>query len=167
MSGVGNPLHLTMEMFKIATALDILGVPYRGDAPIIAALITGEMQVAVVPLSIARPFIASGQIRALAVTGVKRSVVLPDVPTIGETIPGFESSSWQAWFAPARTPRDIVEVIHRETAKSLAAPDVLERLREWVNEPVGSRPEEFDAFFRAEVAKFGRVVKDARIPTQE
>jgi tripartite-type tricarboxylate transporter receptor subunit TctC len=167
MSGVGNPLHLTMEMFKIATALDILGVPYRGDAPIIAALITGEMQVAVVPLSIARPFIASGQIRALAVTGVKRSVVLPDVPTIGETVPGFESSSWQAWFAPARTPRDIVEVIHRETAKSLAAPDVLERLREWVNEPVGSRPEEFDAFFRAEVAKFGRVVKDARIPTQE
>jgi tripartite-type tricarboxylate transporter receptor subunit TctC len=167
MSGVGNPLHLTMEMFKIATGLDILGVPYRGDAPIMAALVAGEMQVAVVPLAIARPLVEGGQIRALAVTGARRSPVLPDVPTIGETIPGFESSSWQAWFAPARTPREIVEVIQRETAKSLAAPDVRERLREWVNEPVGSRPEEFDAFFRAEVAKFGKVVKDARIPTQE
>jgi tripartite-type tricarboxylate transporter receptor subunit TctC len=167
MSGVGNPLHLTMEMFKIATGLDIQGVPYRGDAPIMAALVAGEMQVAVVPLAIARPLVEGGQIRALAVTGAKRSPVLPDVPTISETIPGFESSSWQAWFAPARTPREIVEVIQRETAKSLAAPDVRERLREWVNEPVGSRPEEFDAFFRAEVAKFGKVVKDARIPTQE
>jgi tripartite-type tricarboxylate transporter receptor subunit TctC len=168
MSGLGNPLHLTMEMFKIATGTDIQAVPYRGDAQIMAALIAGEMQVAVVPLAIARPLIESGRIRAIAVTGARRSAVLPGVPTIAEAVPGFESSSsWQAWFAPAKTPRDIVELIQRETAKALHAPDVLERLHGWTNEPVGSRPEEFEAFFRAEVAKFIRIVKDAHIPQQE
>jgi tripartite-type tricarboxylate transporter receptor subunit TctC len=167
MSGVGNPLHLTMEMLKIATGIDIVAVPYKGDAPIMAALIAGEVQVAVVPLAIARPLVVGGQIRALAVTGTRRSGVLPDVPTISEAVPGFESSSWQGWFAPAKTPQGIVEFIQGETAKALAAPEVRERLREWVNEPVGSRPEEFDVFFRAEVAKFSRVVKEAKIPVQE
>ena len=167
MSGVGNPLHLTMEMFKIATGIDIQAVPYRGDAPIMAALVAGEMQVAVVPLAIARPLIESGQIRALAVTRAQRLAVLPDVPTIGETVPGFESTSWQGWFAPAKTPREIIEFIQRETAKALNAPDVLDRLRVWTNEPVGSRSEEFDAYFKAEVAKFKKVVRDANIPLQE
>jgi tripartite-type tricarboxylate transporter receptor subunit TctC len=167
MSGVGNPLHLTMEMLKIATGIDIVGVPYKGDAPIMAALIAGEVQVAVVPLAIARTLVAGGQIRALAVTGTRRSGVLPDVPTISEAVPGFESSSWQGWFAPAKTPQGIVEFIQGETAKALAAAEVRERLREWVNEPVGSRPEEFEIFFRAEVAKFSRVVKEAKIPVQE
>jgi tripartite-type tricarboxylate transporter receptor subunit TctC len=167
MSGVGNPLHLTMEMLKIATGLDIQAVPYRGDAPIMTALIAGEVQIAVVPLAIARPLVEGGQIRALAVTGPRRSPVFPDVATIRETVPDFESSSWQGWFAPARTPQGVVELIQRETAKALNALDVRERLREWVNEPVGSRPDEFDTFFRAEVAKFDRVVKEARIPMQE
>jgi tripartite-type tricarboxylate transporter receptor subunit TctC len=167
MSGVGNPLHLTMEMFKIATGIDIQAVPYRGDALIMAALVAGEMQVAVVPLAIARPLIESGQIRALAVTRAQRLAVLPNVPTIGETVPGFESTSWQGWFAPAKTPREIVEFIQREVAKVLHAPDVLDRLRAWTNEPVGSRPEEFDAYFKAEVAKFKKVVRDAKIPQQE
>jgi tripartite-type tricarboxylate transporter receptor subunit TctC len=167
MSGIGNPLQLTMEMLKVATGLDAVAVPYKGDAPIMAALIAGEVQVAVVPLSIARPLIEANQIRPLAVTGVRRSSVLPDVPTIAETIPGFESSSWQGWFAPAKTPPEIVGFIQRETAKALTAPDLRERLRGWVNEPVGSSPEEFDAFFRAEVAKFARVVKDAHVPLQE
>jgi tripartite-type tricarboxylate transporter receptor subunit TctC len=167
MSGIGNPLQLTMEMLKVATGVDAVAVPYKGDAPIMAALIAGEVQVAVVPLAIARPLIEAGQIRPLAVTGMRRSPVLPDVPTIGETVAGFESSSWQGWFAPAKTPPEIVSFIQRETAKALAAPDVRERLRGWVNDPVGSSPQEFDAFFRAEVAKFARVVKDAHIPQQE
>jgi tripartite-type tricarboxylate transporter receptor subunit TctC len=167
MSGIGNPLQLTMEMLKVATGLDAVAVPYKGDAPIMAALIAGEVQVAVVPLSIARPLIEAGQIRPLAVTGGRRSTVLPDVPTIAETVAGFESLSWQGWFAPAKTPPEIVSFIQRETAKALNAPEVRERLRGWVNEPVGSSPEEFDAFFRAEVAKFARVVKDAHVPLQE
>ena len=167
MSGVGNPLHLTMEMLKVATGIDIQAVPYRGDAPIMTALVAGEVQVAIVPLAIARPLIESGQIRALAVTRAQRSAVLPDVPTIGETVPGFESTSWQGWFAPAKTPREIVELVQGGVAKALQVSDVLERLRTWTNEPVGSRPEEFGAYFKAEVAKFKKVVKEANIPLQE
>ena len=167
MSGVGNPLHLTMEMLKVATGIDIQAVPYRGDAPIMTALVAGEVQVAIVPLAIARPLIESGQIRALAVTRAQRSAVLPDVPTIGETVPGFESTSWQGWFAPAKTPREIVELVQAGVAKALQVSDVLERLRTWTNEPVGSRPEQFGAYFKAEVAKFKKVVKEANIPLQE
>ena len=167
MSGVGNPLHLTMEMLKVATGIDIQAVPYRGDAPIMTALVAGEVQVAIVPLAIARPLIESGQIRALAVTRAQRSAVLPDVPTIGETVPGFESTSWQGWFTPAKTPREIVDLVQGGVAKALQVSDVLERLRTWTNEPVGSRPEEFGAYFKAEVAKFKKVVKEANIPLQE
>jgi tripartite-type tricarboxylate transporter receptor subunit TctC len=168
MSGVGDPLHLAMEMVKIAAGIDLVGVPYRGDAPIMAALVAGEVHVAVVPLAIARPLIESGRIKALGVTRADRSPVLPDVPTLAEAVPGFESTtSWQAFFAPARTPREIIALIQRETAKALHAPDVLERLRGWTNEPVGSSPEAFDAYFKAEVAKFTRVVKEAHIPQQE
>jgi tripartite-type tricarboxylate transporter receptor subunit TctC len=167
MSGAGNPLHLTMEMIKVAAGLDIVGVPYKADAPIMAALISGEVHVAVVPLSMARPLVENGQIRALGVTGTRRSVVLPDVPTISETVGHFESSSWQGWFAPAKTPRGIVDLLAAEAAKALATPEVRERLREWVNEPVGSTPAEFETFFRAEVAKFARVVNEAHIPLQD
>ena len=115
MTGVGNPLHLTMEMFKTEAGVDIQAVPYRGDAAIFPALITGEVQVAVVPLATSlaacrRP----GSVRALAVGGAKRSAALPDVPTVAESgLAGFESTSWQGWFVPANTPREIVGVIQR------------------------------------------------------
>jgi tripartite-type tricarboxylate transporter receptor subunit TctC len=89
------------------------------------------------------------------------------VPTVAETIPGFESSSWQDLFVPTNTPREIVMTIQRETAKALRATDLIERLRTGGNEPVDSTPDEFDARFRADIAKFARIVKDARIPTQD
>jgi tripartite-type tricarboxylate transporter receptor subunit TctC len=167
-SGVGNPLHLTMEMIKFAAGIDIVPVPYRGDAQINTALMAGEVEVAVVPLATSLPLIAAGRLRALGVTSARRSAALPDVPTIAESgVAGFASSSWQGFFVPARTPRDIVERIQRETAKVLQAPDVRGRLAALSYEPVGSTPQEFAAYFRSELARFAGVVKQAHIPPQD
>ena len=167
-SGVGNPLQLTMEMLKHAAGIDIAAVPYRGDAQINAALIAGEVQVAVVPLATARSLVESGQLRALAVTGARRSPALPDVPTVAETgIANIESSSWQGLFVPAKTPREVVGLIQREARKAIYSPDILDRLKTMGYEAVGSSPEEFEAKFKADLAKFAKVVKDARIPMQD
>jgi tripartite-type tricarboxylate transporter receptor subunit TctC len=166
-TGIGNPLHLTMEMLKNAAGIDIQAVPYRGDAPLNAALIAGDIQVAVVPMATTVPHVQNGLLKALAIGGARRAPALPEVPTVAETIPGFESSSWQGFFVPANTPRDVVATIQRETAKALKSPDVLDRLKTGGNEAVGSTPEEFDARFRADIAKFAKIVKDARIPTQD
>jgi tripartite-type tricarboxylate transporter receptor subunit TctC len=167
-SGVGNPLHLTMEMIKFAAGIEIQPVPYRGDAQINSALMAGEVEIAVVPLATSLPLIAAGRLRALAVTSARRSAALPDVPTIAESgVPGFASSSWQGFFVAARTPRDIVDLIQRETAKVLQAADVRERLAALTYEPVGSAPEDFAAYFKSELARFAGVVKQAQIPPQD
>ncbi|MBX9773710.1 MAG: tripartite tricarboxylate transporter substrate binding protein [Xanthobacteraceae bacterium] len=167
MTGVGNSLHLTMEMFKRAAGIDIQAIPYRGDAPLNTALIAGEVDVAVVPLAAIVPHVQSGAIRALAVSSAGRSPLLPDVPTFGEdAVPGFEASGWQGWFVPAKTPAEIVAAIHRETAKIIADPAMAKRLSGMGNEPVGSTPEEFAAKFRDDVERFAKVVKEAGIPLQ-
>jgi tripartite-type tricarboxylate transporter receptor subunit TctC len=163
-TGVGNPLSLTVEMLKSATGIEIQAVSYRGDAPGNAALIAGEVQLGVMPMTTTLQLVQTGQLKALAVGGAKRSPALPNVPTVGETIPGFESTSWQSWFVPAGTPREIVLKLQQETAKVLKMPDVIERLRAGGNEPVGSTPEEFDARFRADMVKFAKIIADAKIP---
>jgi tripartite-type tricarboxylate transporter receptor subunit TctC len=167
MTGVGNSLHLTMEMFKRAAGIDIQAVPYRGDALLNPALIAGEIDVAIVPIGTIVPLIEGGQLRALAVNSAKRSAVLPDVPTVSEAaIPGFEAAGWQGYFAPAGTPREIVGRIQREVAAAIALPDTQARLKTMGNDPVASTPVEFDAKFRADVAKFQQIVRDAGIPLQ-
>jgi len=166
-SGVGNPLHLTMEMLKHATGIQIQAVPFRGDAQINAALITGEVEVAVVPLATAVPLIKDGRIVALGITGAKRSPAAPEIPTIAESgVPGFASTSWQGLFVAAKTPAPIVERIQRETAKALGLPDVQARLGTMAYEGVGNTPAAFDAFYKAEIAMFAKVIEDARIPKQ-
>jgi tripartite-type tricarboxylate transporter receptor subunit TctC len=168
MTGVGNQLHLTMEMLKRAAGIDLQAIPYRGDAPLNAALIAGDIDVAIVPIATARPLIESGRLRALAVTGAARSPALPHVPTVAEdALPGFESSGWQGYFVPANTPRDVVTIIQRAAVKALSAPNVLERLKAFGNEPVGSTPAEFDAKFRADLVLFAKIVREAHIPVQD
>jgi tripartite-type tricarboxylate transporter receptor subunit TctC len=166
-TGIGNPLHLTMEMLKSATGMEIQAVTYRGDAPANAALIAGEIQLGVMPMATTLPLIEAGRLKALAIGGAKRSPAMPNVPTVGETIPGFESTSWQGYFVPAGTPREIVVKLQQETAKVLKLPDVIERLRAGGNEGIGSTPEEFDARFRADIAKFAKIIADAKIPKQD
>ncbi len=166
-TGVGNPLHLTMELLKLTAGIDIVAVHYQGDAPLFTAMMAGQVEAAVVPLSTALPLVKSGKIRALAMPGARRVPVLPDVPTIAETLPGFESSSWQGLFVPSKTPRDALDALYRGVVKAMAAPEVRERLLSFSYEVVGSTPEQFRAMFEADVAKFARIVKEAKIPLQE
>jgi tripartite-type tricarboxylate transporter receptor subunit TctC len=167
-TGVGNSLHLTMEMFKRAAGIDIQAIPYRGDGPVNTALIAGDVDVAIVPIATVIPLIESGHIRPLAVNSARRSPLLPNVPTVAEeALPGFEAAGWQGFFVPAGTPRGIVNTIYRATATVIAAPDMQERLRTMNNEPVGSSPEEFAEKFKADVDKFRQVVRDAGIPPQD
>jgi tripartite-type tricarboxylate transporter receptor subunit TctC len=166
-TGIGNPLHLTMEMLKHATGTDIQMVPYRGDAPLNTALLAGEVHMAIVPVATARANVESNLFRAIAVTTAQRSAAFPDVPTVAEQgIPGFDSGSWQGFFVPANTPQDIVRRIQQETKKALDAPDVRERLNVFVVEPIGSTPEEFARKFNEDVARYAKIVKDAAIPLQ-
>ena len=166
-TGVGNPLQLTMEMLKSRTGIEVLAVPYRGDAPLNAALIAGEVQVAVIPMASSVPFISAGTLKGLAVFGAKRAPALADGPTIGETIPGFESGSWLGLFVPAGTPRDIINRIQQETAAALKTPEVMNLLRTGGNEGIGSTPDEFAARFKADIELFAKVVADAKIPKQD
>jgi tripartite-type tricarboxylate transporter receptor subunit TctC len=163
-TGVGNPLSLTMEMLKSAAGIDVQPVTYRGDAPANAALIAGEIQLGVMPMATTLPLVEGGQLKALAVGGLTRAPALPNVPTIAETIPGFDSTSWQSYFVPAGTPREIVLRLQQETAKALKQPDVIERLKAGGNDGVGSTPEEFDRVFRADIVKFSKIIADAKIP---
>ena len=163
-TGIGTPLSFAMELFKYAAGLEIQAVSYRGDALIMAALSTGEVHVTVVSMAIAKPFIESGTIRAIAVTEPRRAVAMPELPTIGEALPEFGSIiSWQAFFAPAKTPATVLELLQRETALALRSPEVVERLANWSYVPVGNLPEVFEAYFRIEVAKYAKIAKDARI----
>jgi tripartite-type tricarboxylate transporter receptor subunit TctC len=163
-SGLGAPLHLHMEIFKSSAGIDIVHVPFRGDAPLNAALIAGDIQLAFVPQLTGLPLIQGGQVRAIGTTGTKRVPALPDVPTITEAgVRGLEPSSWNGMFVPARTPPEVVAAIQREVARVLNT-EIGERIRATGNEPVGSTPAEFAAKFKADVARFAKAVEDAKIP---
>jgi len=163
-TGVGNPLSLTMEMLKSVAGIEVQPVTYRGDAPANAALIAGEIQLGVMPMATTLPLVESGQLKALAIGGAKRAPAAPNVPTVAETIPGFESTSWQGYFVPAGTPREVVLRLQQEMAKVVKLPDVVERLRVGGNEGVGSTPEQFDRVFRDDIVKFAKIIADAKIP---
>jgi tripartite-type tricarboxylate transporter receptor subunit TctC len=167
-SGVADPLQLGMEMLKTSTGIDLLAIPYKGQGPMFTALLGGEVDVAVVSLQGALAPARSGQLRLLAVTGAKRSAAIPDVPTVAESgVPGYEISSWHGFFAPAATPPEVITRLHKEIARAVQLPDVRQRVESTGNEVVGSSPEEFAAKFRADVARFKKIVQDARIPYQD
>ena len=165
--GVGNPQHLTMEMLKAAAGIDIVHIPFKGDAPLFTSLVAGDIELACTPLSTALPHIQAGTLKALAVTGPTRVSVFPDVPAVAETYPGFISTSWQGWFAPASTPRDIVMKLNGYARAALQTPEVLAAFKTYGSDPVGSSPEQFGASFKAEVERFTKVVNDLKLPPQD
>ena len=158
--GNGSPGHLIGEMFKSRTGVNIVHVPYKTVAQGVTALIGEQVQVNFVVGPSAVPQIKAGRIRPLAITTLKRSASLPDVPTIAESgLPGFDAPAWNGVLVPARTPRTIIAKLHAEIVKDLKLPDVLERITALGFEPVGDTPEEFDVFLKAELAKWAKVAR--------
>ncbi len=165
-SGVGAPLHLQAEIFKHAAGgLEIMHIPYRGDAPMLTALLSGDIQMAFMPQSTGSMQVQGGQIRGLAVTGRKRWPSIPNVPTMTEAgVKGMEDGSWYGLFVPTGTSPAIVQTLQQAMAKTLADPEVSTRIRSTGQEPVGSPTAEFQAFFKSEVERFARVIEVAKIP---
>ncbi len=161
-SGAGGSMHVAAELFKSMAGVDMVHIPYKGGAPAVADLIAGQ-----VPLSFATvletiQFVKAGKVRALAVTNNRRSVALPDLPTISEAgLPGYQSISWLALFAPAGTPKEIINRVSAETVRILKLSDVRERLLAQGAEPIGSTPEELAATLAADTAKYARVIRES------
>lgn len=164
-SGTGSSPHLVGELMRLETGIDVVHVPYKGDIGLQPALIGGEVHFAFVSPIAALQHIKVGRMKGLAVTGTKRASIAPDVPTMIEAgVPDFEFVGWVGFFAPAGTPRDILNRISAETAKTLTIPDIAERVPRWGGVATGSTPEEFAKRYRTDIAKFQRIVKEARVP---
>jgi tripartite-type tricarboxylate transporter receptor subunit TctC len=163
-AGVNGINHLAAELLKHTAHFDITLVPYKGVAQVVPAVMAGEVQLmfASLPGSIGQ--IRTGRIRAIAVTSAKRSNAAPEIPTVAESgVPGYEASSWFAFLAPAGTPKPIVTRLNAEAMRALQTPEVRDALIRQGMDPTGSTPAEMDAFLRAEIAKWTRVVKEAGI----
>lgn len=162
-SGVGTSIHLAGALFTQLTGTQMEHVPYRGSGQIMTALLTGELPLAFDNLSSALPFQRDGKIRILGVGSLTRSPAAPDIPTVAETVPGFESLSWHGFFAPAGTPPEIVARLNREAVAALRSPAVAQRFQELGITPVGNTPEEFRAFIASETQRWGEVARKANI----
>jgi tripartite-type tricarboxylate transporter receptor subunit TctC len=162
-SGNGTITHLAGELLKLMSKVDIAHVPYKGGAPAMTALISGEVDLTYENTLIITPHIKSGRVKALAVTSAKRSALLPELPTIAETLPGYSASGWYGLLAPAATPKPVLVRLHSEAVKALRAPDVIDKLSGQGAEPVASTPEEFTAFIRSETDKWAKLVKAANM----
>jgi tripartite-type tricarboxylate transporter receptor subunit TctC len=160
-SGNGTPQHLTGELFKTTAKLDMVHVPYKGSAPAITDLLGGHVPLMFDSTVAIVPHIKGGKLRAIAVTGAKRSPELPDVPTFAEAgMPGFESYAWYGFFAPAKTPPDVIAKLNAAALKVMKGPEYQQVLKDTGSEFVGDKPENFAAFVRAEAAKWGKIAKE-------
>jgi len=162
-NGIGTTSHLSIEMLKQYAGVAVTHVPYKGGGPATTAVLSGEVDIAFVPVLSAQPFMKSGKVKVLAVTTAKRSSILPDVPTMKSFYPEFESDNWYAFFVPAGTPQDIVAKLNAEILKALKAPDVIDYLSHDGADPVGSTPAELAANYRREIVKYAKLIKAANI----
>jgi tripartite-type tricarboxylate transporter receptor subunit TctC len=159
-SGVGGASYLATEYFKMLTGVKMLHVPYKGTAPAIAAILSGEAQVSIAAAPGTISFIKSGKLRALGVTGAQRWPVFPELPTLEEAgIKGFEFETWYGIFAPRGTPAAVVTKLNATVNKLLSMPDVKEQLQKGGFEIAGGTPESFAAYFQSEIEKLGNVIR--------
>ncbi len=159
--GVGSTPHLSAELFKSATGIDAVHVPYKGGAPALNDLVGGQLSFMIENVPGTMPFVRSGKLRALAITSAQRSPLEPALPTMAEAgVPGYEVVGWNGYFAVAGTPPEIVARLQAEVGKVLRLPEVREHLAALGAEPVGSTREEFAGFLRAEHARWGRIIRE-------
>jgi tripartite-type tricarboxylate transporter receptor subunit TctC len=165
MPGAGTTPHLAGELFKLTFKLDLATVPFNGAGPAIQSAVAGHTPVALTALPPTAPQIQAGKLRGLAVTAAKRSSALPDVPTMAEAgVTGQESETMQGIFLPAGTPKEIINLLNNEIVKAMAMLDVKEKCAQLGFEVVANKPDEFAAYIKKEVDKWGKVIKDANIP---
>jgi tripartite-type tricarboxylate transporter receptor subunit TctC len=158
-AGSGAPSHVSGELFKMLAGVDMVHVPYRGSGPALTDLLSGQVQISF-PTSVASiEYISAGRLRALAVTTAKRSEALPDIPTVGEFLPGYEASNWFGVGAPKATPAEIVDKLNKEINAALADPKLKARLADLGNAPLVLSPADFSKLIAEETEKWGKVVK--------
>jgi tripartite-type tricarboxylate transporter receptor subunit TctC len=162
--GIGNITHLEMELVKSLTGIKMEHVPYKGSAPSLIGLVSGEVQVVFTSIPAGLAQVRAGKIRAIAVSTLKRSSAMPDVPTIDESaLKGYDAASWYALFMPAGAPKNAVATIGKEVVRIMQAPDIRERFKADGFEPAGMGPEEFAAYLRVEIPKWAKIIKAAGI----
>ena len=165
--GTGGAGHLAAELFRSLARVDLLHVPYKGTGPALIDLVAGQVSVCFCTMPSALPHVKSGRLRALAVTTPRRTAAAPEIPTVAEGgVPGYAMSTWYGMLAPAGTPTAVVGKLSAEMRKVLNLPEVRSILLAAGADPVGSSPQEFAAFFRAEIAKWTRIVQSAGIRSE-
>lgn len=163
-AGIGSSSHLAGALFGILTGTNIVHVPYKGGGLALVDVLSGQTQLYFATMPAAMPHVKSGKLRPVAVTSEKRSQTLPEFPTIAETgVAGYEAATWYGLLAPAQTPRVIVTRLHGEVVKILGVAEMRERLVAQGFEPVGNTPEQFGAYIKSEIAKWGKVIREAGI----
>jgi tripartite-type tricarboxylate transporter receptor subunit TctC len=162
-AGTGSAGHVAGELFKMMTGVSMVHVPYRGGAPALTDLLGGQVQVYFGNMQSSIEYIRAGKLRALAVTTATRSEALPDIPTVGEFVPGYEASGWTGIAAPKNTPAEIVDKLNKETNAALADPKLKARLADLGAAPLPGSPSDFGRFIAEETEKWGKVVKFANI----
>jgi tripartite-type tricarboxylate transporter receptor subunit TctC len=162
--GIGATAHLSMELFKTLTGTEMVHVPYKGSAGVLADVTAGQIQLAMDNIPVYLPQARAGKIRALAVSSPQRAAAAPEIPTVAEAgVPGFEALSWFGLLAPAKTPQPIIARLTAETQRILKLSDVRERIVALGAQPVGNTPDEYKAFIRSEIAKWQKVIRNAGV----
>lgn len=166
-SGTGGAPHMAVELFKLLTKVNVVHIPYKGGGPAMADLVGGQISGSFASMPSSIPFVQAGKLRALAVTALKRSPALPEVPTISEAgVPGFSVLDWQGLFTTAKTPPEIVNKLNAEVIRILALRDVIQRLSAAGVEIQTSTPKEWGDFVKSEIAKWSKVVKEAHVKVE-
>ncbi len=163
--GVASTTHLAGEMLNVAAGINTLHVPYKGSTPAITDMLGQRVDFAFFGISGSIQQARAGQLRAIAISTLKRSPNFPDIPAVAETVPGFELNSWYGMMAPAGTSKAIVQRLYQEVAAAVKKPDVIEWMKQNGLDPVASTPEEHAAYIRSETAKWAKAIKDAKVTT--